>query len=140
MLEKRVLIEAVENSLKTGEHFHVGTAELVRFLLSPGDEAISFLSLADKACDEGGRKKFAVLQTKRGVEVAEIGRFFNALEENQDRSYRELQEVIEYMKEQRSFGDHRAQAEVDEWGNGRNPEESPPGFRGLGQQHLGGGR
>ena len=33
---------------------------------------------AENACDEGGRKKFAVLETKRGIEVEEIGRFFEA--------------------------------------------------------------
>ena len=54
---------------------------------------ISILSFSENACDEGGRKKFAVLETKRGVEVAEIGRSFKALQENQDRNCRELQEM-----------------------------------------------
>ena len=45
--------------------------------------------------------KFAVLETKRGPEVAEIRRFFNALQANQDRNYRELQDAIEYRKEKR---------------------------------------
>ena len=42
-----------------------------------------------------------MLETKRGREVAETGRFFN-LQENQDRYCRELQEAIEHMKEKRS--------------------------------------
>ena len=66
------------------------------------DEAISILSFGENACDEGGRRKFAVLETQRGVEVAERGRFFKALQEHQDRNYSELQEAIEYMKEKRS--------------------------------------
>ena len=52
---------------------------------------------AENACDEGGRKKFAVLETKRGIEVEEIGRFFEALQENQDRNHCELPEAIGYM-------------------------------------------
>ena len=49
------------------------------------------------------RKKFAVLETKRGVEVAETGRFAKALQENQARNCKELQAIIiEYMKDKRS--------------------------------------
>ena len=44
---------------------------------------------AKNPCGEGGRKKFAVLETKRGLEVAETGRFFEALQENQDRDNRD---------------------------------------------------
>ena len=32
-------------------------------------------------CYEGGRNKFAVPETKRGMEVAKTGRFFEALQE-----------------------------------------------------------
>ena len=42
-----------------------------RFLLNPRDDAISTVSFGEHACDEGGRKKFAVLTTQRGVAVAE---------------------------------------------------------------------
>ena len=76
--------------------------ELEHFLLSPEDDAISILLFAETVCEEGGRKKFAVLETNQGIEVAEIGRLFEALQENLDRNYRELQEAIKYMKEKRS--------------------------------------
>ena len=55
---------------------------------------MSILSFAENACDEGGRKKS---ETKRGTEVAACERFCETLQENQDRTYRELQEAIEYM-------------------------------------------
>ena len=60
----------------------MGINELEHFLLNPEDDAISILSFAENACDEGGCKKFAVLGTKRGMEVAEVGRFFEALQEH----------------------------------------------------------
>ena len=44
--------------------------------------------------------KFAVLET--GVEVPEIRRFFKAMQENQDRNYRELQDAIEHLEKKRS--------------------------------------
>ena len=69
------------------------------FLLSPKDTAMSILSFAENACDEGGRKKS---ETKRGTEVAEVGRFFEALQDNQDGNYGELQEAIEYMNAKQS--------------------------------------
>ena len=34
-------------------------------MLSPEDDAIRILSFAENACDEGGRNKFAVFETKR---------------------------------------------------------------------------
>ena len=49
--------------------------------------------------------------------MAEIGRFFKAVQENQDRNYRELQEAIECMTEK---GSRLHQAEVDEWSLRRN--------------------
>ena len=64
---ERVLIESMENNLGRSETFQVGITELEHFLLSPGDDAISIFSFAENACDEGGRNKFAVLETKRGV-------------------------------------------------------------------------
>ena len=45
---------------------------------------------------------FAVLETKRGAEEAEIGRFAKALQENQDRKYKELLDTSEYTKKKRS--------------------------------------
>ena len=62
------------------------------FLLSPKDTAMSVLSFAENACDEGGRKKS---ETKQRTEVAEVGRF-EALQDNQDGNYGALQEAIEY--------------------------------------------
>ena len=79
-----VLVDSVEKR-KCLEN--VSSRILDHFLLSPEDSAISFLTLAENVCDERGRKKFAVLETKRGVEEAEIGRFAKALQENQDRNY-----------------------------------------------------
>ena len=46
---------------------------------------------------KSGRKKFAVLETKRVVEVAEIWRFVNNMQENQDRNYRWLLDAIKYL-------------------------------------------
>ena len=66
----------MEGQLERGENVQVGIAEKEHFLLSPGDGAISILSFAENTCDLGGREKFAVLETKRGTEVVEIGRFF----------------------------------------------------------------
>ena len=66
-------------------------------MLSPGDDAISILCCVVNACGEGGRKKIAVLEMKRGIEVADIGRFFDDLQVNLDRNCKELQEAIEYM-------------------------------------------
>ena len=68
-------------------------------MLCPKDDAISILSFAENACGEGGREKFAVLETKRGIEVAKTGRFFEALQENLDR---ELPESIEYLNAKQS--------------------------------------
>ena len=61
----------MESYLIKSEQFHVGINELDHFLLSPEDGAISILSFAENACQEGGRNKFAVLETKRGVQVAQ---------------------------------------------------------------------
>ena len=55
------------------------------FLLSPGDEDISIMSFAENACDEGGRKRFAVNETSQGIEVAELKRFFEAVRKNSHR-------------------------------------------------------
>ena len=71
---ERVLIKSLENCLTKSEHIQVG--DLEHFSLSPEDGAISILSFAEISCDEGGRQKFAVLKTKRGIEVTEIGQFF----------------------------------------------------------------
>ena len=60
--------------------------ELGHFLLGPEDAAIGILSFAENACGEEGRRKFAVLETKRGMNVAEIWRSFEALQANQDRN------------------------------------------------------
>ena len=85
-----VLIKTKENYLKKSKTFQVGFSELEQFLHSPWDDAISIMSIVENPCDEGGRKKFAVLETKRGIDI-------EALQENQDRNYRELQEAIECM-------------------------------------------
>ena len=78
------------NRLNRRETFHVGITELEHFLIIPGDEAISIFSFAEDACDEDGRKKFAVVETMRGVEVAQTGRFFEALHKNRTGSRRVL--------------------------------------------------
>ena len=57
---------------------------------------------AENACDEGGRKKFALLETKRGIKVEEIGRFLETLQENQDRNHWELPEANGYMNARQS--------------------------------------
>ena len=71
-------------------------------MLSPEDDALSILSFAESAWDEGERKKFAVLETKGGIYVVEVGRFFEALHENEDRNSRGLQEAIEHMNAKQS--------------------------------------
>ena len=81
--------------MKKREQLHAGIIELDHFFLSPEDNAISILSFGENACDERGRMEFAVLETKRSIEVAEIRRFFEALQENQHRNFREQQEAIE---------------------------------------------
>ena len=87
-------------------------------LLSPEDEATNVLSFAENACGEGRLQKFSVLEPKRSTEVAEVRRFLEALQENQDRNYKELQEAIEYMnaKQSRLFGTHGGKAKIDERG------------------------
>ena len=50
-------------------NFQVVIGELQHFLFSPGDDTISILCFADNACDEGGQKKFVVLETKRSIEM-----------------------------------------------------------------------
>ena len=85
----------MEDYPKRSESFNVAITELEHFLPSQGDEAVTILCCA---CDDGGRKKFAELWTERGAEVAEIRRFVNALQSNQDRNYIELQDALEYMK------------------------------------------
>ena len=108
---ERSLIETMERYLKKCEQFHVGTNELGHFLLSPGDDAISILSSAGNACDEGGRKMFAVLGTKRGKEVAEIGRLSEALQDNHDRK---LQGVAgSHRVHKREAGGSGAKAKID---------------------------
>ena len=56
------------------------------------------LTLAKNVCD--GRKKFAVLETQRRAEVADVRR----IKEHQGRNYKELQSSIEYMEKRRSVG------------------------------------
>ena len=66
---------------------------------------------AENVCDERQRKKVAVLETKRGAEVAEIGRFAKALQEIQDRTgYHQVHE----REEKGTSGDHGAKAEVED--------------------------
>ena len=57
-----------------------------------------------------------MLETKRGIDVARIGRFFEALQENQDRSYRELQHAIEYTnaKQSRLLATMERKQKIDE--------------------------
>ena len=62
------------------------------------------MTIAENVCDGRARKKFAVLETQRGVEVTEMGRFAKALQENQDGNCKEQQDTIEYMKKKRSGG------------------------------------
>ena len=50
-------------------------------LAQPGVDAISIMSFAEDVCDEGGRKKFAVLEAKRGTNVADRRRFYKDLQE-----------------------------------------------------------
>ena len=52
-------------------------------------EAISIMSFAEKACGEWGYKRFAVIETSRGIEVAEAGRCAKAAQKNRTR-YGEL--------------------------------------------------
>ena len=101
----------MEGYLKQSEKRQVGISEWEHFLLSRGDGAISILSFAENACDDGGRKKFAVLETKRGIEVADRLRFCEALRENQGAagSHR----VHKHGAEQ-TFGVHGAQVKTDE--------------------------
>ena len=70
--------------------------------LTQEDNAISVLSFAANACDEGGRKTFRVLETERGIEVAKMRRFLRVLQESQDRNCRELQDAIEHLEKKRS--------------------------------------
>ena len=63
--------------------------------------ALGCASGSTSACDEGGRKKCALLCMKRSTEVADPWRFFEAPRENQARN-RELQEAIEYVKTQQN--------------------------------------
>ena len=76
--------------------------DLEQYWLSPEEDAISILSFVENVWYEEGRKKFAVLETKRGIEVAELGRFFEALQENPDRNYTALQEAMECMNAKQS--------------------------------------
>ena len=62
---ERVLSESMEDVLRESEKMIVASVELQHFLLSPKDTAICIVTLADNACDERGRKKFAVLETKK---------------------------------------------------------------------------
>ena len=100
--QERALIDAMESDLKKSDQFHVATNELEHFLLSPEDNAISVLSFVENACEEGGRKTFAVLESKRGIEVAEISRVFEALQEYQHRNHSKLQEAIENLDAKQS--------------------------------------
>ena len=105
--------------------------ELEHVLLSPGNAEISILSFAEKACDVGERKKFAVLWTKRGLEVPETGRVFKALQENHVRNEKRSR-LLDTME--------RRQKLMSGAPEERNSEESPPGRLGLGRQDLEGGK
>ena len=48
----------------------MGISELECFLLGPGDEEISVVSLAENARDVGGYSRFVVPDTRRHNEVA----------------------------------------------------------------------
>ena len=62
---------------------------------------------AEHAFDEGGRKKFAVLETKRGIKLPDVEGFLETLREEPGKRYRERQEAIEYMKTPAETGSWR---------------------------------
>ena len=98
------LLRYNECYLKNCEQCHVANNELEHFLLSPED------TVAGNACDERGRKK------ERGIEVAEIRRFFAALPPEKPRQ--KLQGVagshrVHECAVKQAFGDHGAQAKID---------------------------
>ena len=70
---ERALIQAVEDYLERIEHPNAAISELQHSLLSPEDDACCILKFVENVCDGRRRKKFEVLETKRGVEVAEKG-------------------------------------------------------------------
>ena len=81
---------------------HLKESEWLSTFSLSEDNAINILSFAEVACGEGGRKKVTVLENERAVEVAEIRRYVSALQENQDRYYKELQDANQYLKEKLS--------------------------------------
>ena len=56
-----------------------------------------------------------MLETKRGIEVAEMGRFTQASRENQDRNCKELHHKVHGKEEEQTSEIHGAQTDVDEW-------------------------
>ena len=85
--------------------------ELEHFLLSPEDDAISIPSFAENDCVEGGRKKFAVLEPKRGTKVSQTGRFFEALHEDQGVA---ANHRVHEREAEQAFGDNGAKAKIDQ--------------------------
>ena len=70
----------------------------------------------ENACCEEGRKKFAVLETKRVTEVAEIRRFFEALRENPGHIPQGVagSHRVHQREAEQAFGDNGAKAKVNE--------------------------
>ena len=76
----------------------------------------------------------------RDLEVAGMGRFMKALEENHDRKYRVLQEAIEYLEKRSTLLEVRERKQkLLNGAPGRNLEDSFSGCHGRGKQDLGGG-
>ena len=79
-----------------------GSQLLEHFLLSLGDEAIRIFSFAGNALDEWGYNRCAVIETSRGVAVAEAGRCGEVAQKNRMR-YGELRGGIKHLQSQQSM-------------------------------------
>ena len=88
--------------------------ELEYFLLSAEDDAISILSFAENACDEGGRKKFAVLETKRGIEEDRTLLRGSARKPAQKLQGAAGSQRAHDREAEQAFDDNRAKAKIDE--------------------------
>ena len=68
--------------------------------------------------------------------MAEIGRFAKALQENQDRNYKELQHRVHEEEAKRPSADHGTKAEVEDRSSRRNSNEYFQRIDNLGSQAL----
>ena len=96
---ERTVVAQMERHVEKSERIQVGISGLEHFLLELDDET-RVCSLAEYARDEGGHSRFAVIETSRGIEVANVARAADGAQKNRISSS-DLQKVSQSTRRRR---------------------------------------